>query len=275
MVIPNAAVEVPGWLLVGVALGVVLSGLVALAFVVGRRKFADRTSTGPSRDGGQRRRREIRHYLEAIGEPYREDHEVAGVTVAFYLSERDLAITFDARAYFQIQEAGVEAVLIEHELPGASLGTRLPFETPTFGGSSDTDTAGVGAGSVGAASGRRRGSQRAGRSVGRKRAGSRRGRRAGSGTVSGAAADGPRGAASANGGIGTQGRREREAERRRVHAAFAALGLPPDADASDVQSAYRTRVKEVHPDQGGDRGQFQRVRDAYDLASQYAERTVE
>ncbi|WP_375137139.1 J domain-containing protein [Halostella litorea] len=55
-----------------------------------------------------------------------------------------------------------------------------------------------------------------------------------------------------------------------VAAAFDTLGLPPDATADDVKSAYRDRVKDVHPDHGGDEESFRRVREAYALASEHS-----
>ena len=48
------------------------------------------------------------------------------------------------------------------------------------------------------------------------------------------------------------------------------LGLPHGADEEAVRRAYRRRVKEVHPDQGGDEEEFQRVQEAYDAAKRYA-----
>lgn len=55
-----------------------------------------------------------------------------------------------------------------------------------------------------------------------------------------------------------------------VEAAFDELGVPTDADADAVKRAYRERVKEVHPDQGGDEAAFRRVREAYATASNHA-----
>lgn len=55
-----------------------------------------------------------------------------------------------------------------------------------------------------------------------------------------------------------------------VAAAFATLGLPPTATGEDVRRAYRERVKEVHPDHGGDAEAFERVRQAYTVASERA-----
>ncbi len=42
------------------------------------------------------------------------------------------------------------------------------------------------------------------------------------------------------------------------------LGVEPDADRETVEDAYRRRVKEAHPDQGGSRGEFLAVRSAYE-----------
>lgn len=42
------------------------------------------------------------------------------------------------------------------------------------------------------------------------------------------------------------------------------LDLDPDANQADVRSAYRRKVKEVHPDRGGDTESFVRVTDAYE-----------
>ena len=55
-----------------------------------------------------------------------------------------------------------------------------------------------------------------------------------------------------------------------ISAAFDELGVPTDADAATVKRAYRERVKEVHPDQGGDEAAFRRVREAYATASNHA-----
>lgn len=45
--------------------------------------------------------------------------------------------------------------------------------------------------------------------------------------------------------------------------AYRALGLDPGASEDAVRRAYRERVKEVHPDRGGDEAEFQRVTAAY------------
>lgn len=44
---------------------------------------------------------------------------------------------------------------------------------------------------------------------------------------------------------------------------FDVLGVDPDADESAVAQAYRDRVKETHPDQGGSREAFMRLQRAY------------
>jgi hypothetical protein len=48
--------------------------------------------------------------------------------------------------------------------------------------------------------------------------------------------------------------------------AYDALGLDADGDADEatVREAYRDRVKEVHPDRGGDEEAFKRVNRAYE-----------
>ncbi|WP_232701168.1 J domain-containing protein [Halobacterium wangiae] len=53
-----------------------------------------------------------------------------------------------------------------------------------------------------------------------------------------------------------------------VRAAFATLGLSPSASEDEVKAAYRERIKEVHPDHGGDRETFEAVREAYAAARQ-------
>ncbi len=47
------------------------------------------------------------------------------------------------------------------------------------------------------------------------------------------------------------------------------LGVDPDADESAIRSAYRERIKQVHPDtDGGDEAQFKRVREAYEILAE-------
>ncbi|WP_312908344.1 J domain-containing protein [Natronosalvus caseinilyticus] len=42
------------------------------------------------------------------------------------------------------------------------------------------------------------------------------------------------------------------------------LGVDPTADQATIKRAYRDRVKDVHPDRGGDEAEFKRVTAAYD-----------
>jgi len=190
----------PEWLALGLFLGGVVSLFVAGLFVVVGRLFPARRQAGQLRDGGEERRRaELREYLQAIEEPFAENHFVEGQHVAFYLPKRDIAITFDARAYYRIDRSATTPVLVEHEMPGVHLGKRLPFETPevSLGPEPDPDV-------------------------------------------------------------------------DPARQAFAELGLRQSATIDEVKSAYRDRVKRVHPDHGGDEEEFKRVREAYTLAKQHA-----
>ncbi|PSQ61243.1 MAG: hypothetical protein BRD21_10260 [Halobacteriales archaeon SW_8_66_22] len=47
--------------------------------------------------------------------------------------------------------------------------------------------------------------------------------------------------------------------------AFETLGLSPDASQSEIQQAYRERVHEAHPDQGGSVEEFKQVQQAYEI----------
>ncbi|MFB6146648.1 MAG: J domain-containing protein [Halobacteriaceae archaeon] len=197
---------VPQWLLAGLGGAAALTVIFAAVFAAGERFFPAPSSGGPDRTGARRRRREIRDYLDAIGEQYAEEHPVAGHPVAFYLPDRDVAITFDARAYFDLEAADHHAILVEHEMPGAHLGARLPFETPAVGG------------------------------------------------------------------VGARGAAEPSPESRPpVDRPFAELGIDPTDSVAEIRAAYRERVKEVHPDQGGDEAAFRRVQAAYASARERAE----
>lgn len=195
----------PPWLIGGLLLGLGGSLLVALLFL-GAQRLLSAGEGGQHSHGGDtsrrisgevRRRREFRACLDAIDEPYAEDHPVQGQSVAFYLPAREVAITFDPRAYYRIDGSGVEPLLVEHEMPGSVLIDRLPFETP------DIDRA--------------------------------------------------------------------DGEVDPARAAFAELGVSADATLEEVDRAYRRRVKEVHPDQGGDEDAFRRVREAYATAKEHAD----
>jgi hypothetical protein len=129
-----------GWLATGLGLAVVFTLVVAAVFAVAERRYPSPQQVAGARVGGEtRRRREIREYLDAIGESYAEDHPVAGDEVAFYLPGRGVAITFDAEAFFRIQHTATVPVLVEEEMPGYHLGARLPFEVPEveYGPSAD------------------------------------------------------------------------------------------------------------------------------------------
>jgi len=200
-VVAEGAFGLPQWLLVGVLLGLACSLAVAVLFVAAHRLFP--TTPREYGESGERRRRvEIREYLDAIGEQYAENHFVEGQHVAFYLPERDVAITFDAGAFYRIERSVTHAVLVEHEMPGAQLGHRLPFEVPEVDFGPDPESTA-----------------------------------------------GPDPTA----------------------AAFAELGVPTDAGLEEVKAAYRRRVKETHPDQGGDEDEFKRVREAYTTAKKHAD----
>lgn len=47
---------------------------------------------------------------------------------------------------------------------------------------------------------------------------------------------------------------------------FEILRVDPDADEAEIKEAYRERMKETHPDQGGSARAFQAVREAYEQA---------
>lgn len=126
----EALAGLPGWLTLGLGLGFALSLCAACLFYAGGRLFPSAPSGEPSRSGDVRRETEMRRYLDAIGERYAEGTPVEGHTVEFYLPERDVAITFDPRAFYAIERSATHAVLVEHEMPGMYLGSRLPFETP-------------------------------------------------------------------------------------------------------------------------------------------------
>ena len=192
----DAAMAVPEWLLGGLALGGVLTVLVAAVFAVGTRRFPDGRTATRSDGGEDRRRGEIREYLVAIDEPFREEYVVAGEPVAFYLPDRGVAITFDAQHYFTVNRTDTDAVLAEYEMPGHAIGRRLPFETPETGEALPDQVGGN---------------------------------------------------------------------------AFEVLGVDPSATSDEVRDAYRERVKDVHPDHGGDPETFERVQKAYAVAKERAE----
>ncbi|QWC19888.1 J domain-containing protein [Halorubrum sp. 2020YC2] len=224
----------PRWVLWGIGLGAVATAFVAVAFYLGGR-FAPAPAAAAGRRGAagdERRRREIRTYLSAAGERFDEDHAFDDVSVPFYLPERGVAITFDAHDYFRLEGEGVYTVLCEHEMPGRGLGRRLPFDVDEPDWATDES-----AGSEAARSGRF-GGDRFG--TGRSATGPSR----------------PRGSAGRADPVGD---------------AFDELGVSRDADLDAVKGAYRERVKETHPDQGGDEESFRRVREAYATARNHVD----
>jgi len=120
----------PGWLVLGIGLGAVASLLVGAVFYFGDRLFptVDRSDQRGYVDGGLRRHAEIRSYLSAIDERFVENADLDGLVTAFYLPERDVAITFDPRVFFALEAASTYVVLCEDEMPAGNLGRRLPFE---------------------------------------------------------------------------------------------------------------------------------------------------
>lgn len=198
--LPEWVSLLPPWLVFGLIGGGLASVVVAGVFLVGGRLFPDTPTPGGHRvDGSSRRRMEIRGYLRTIAEPFVEDHPINGETVEFYLPQRDVALTFDAQAYFRLERAGTYTVLCEHEMPAHALGRRLPFEIP------EVD-------------------------------------------------------------FGSTGR----THERSVTKAFDYLDLAPTAEPAAVRTAYRDRVKSVHPDHGGSQAEFKRLQEAYATARDHA-----
>jgi hypothetical protein len=190
---------VPRWVVLGVAIGFAASCVAACLFYVGTRWFPGQGGDSAGPDSGrsdERRTVEIREYLDAIDESFAEDHPVEDLTVEFYLPRRDVAITFDPRTFYRLERSRTHAVLVEHELPGVHIGSRLPFETPEVDLGPDPE----------------------------------------------------------------------ERELAPYDEAFAVLGLQAGASEADVRRAYREKVKEAHPDHGGDEDEFKRVREAYTAA---------
>jgi hypothetical protein len=50
--------------------------------------------------------------------------------------------------------------------------------------------------------------------------------------------------------------------------AYRRLGIDPGADEATVKRAYREKVKEVHPDRGGDEETFKKVTEAYETLTE-------
>lgn len=128
--------DLPSWLIDGVLLGLVAAAGVLGVYLIGMRWFDLGQPARDQYDPDGLRRAEVRAYLIAIGETAVESLEIGGIPTDFWLPKRQVAITFDADAYFRLRDAGVTAVLLEHEVPGDRIGPRLPFETPSLSGSS-------------------------------------------------------------------------------------------------------------------------------------------
>ena len=193
------------WLVLGVVVGLLASVGVAAVFYFGDRLFPDGPQSHDHQhvDGTLRRHAEIRSYLHAIGEQFVEDHKIEGLTVAFYLPQRDVVITFDPRVFFGLESTDSYVVLCEDEMPVANLGRRLPFEVeePTRDPTPST-------------------------------------------------AD------------------------QTVATAFEQLGLEAGASEDAVRDAYRSQVKDVHPDRGGSEAEFKQLQEAYTTAKDYSQQSA-
>jgi hypothetical protein len=53
--------------------------------------------------------------------------------------------------------------------------------------------------------------------------------------------------------------------------AYDTLGLSPDAEMEEVRATYREKVKDAHPDSGGDEERFKQVTAAYDRIRERAD----
>lgn len=49
------------------------------------------------------------------------------------------------------------------------------------------------------------------------------------------------------------------------------LGLPVFVTFKEIRERYRELSKKLHPDQGGDREEFERLIEAYEMLKEYAE----
>ena len=59
-----------------------------------------------------------------------------------------------------------------------------------------------------------------------------------------------------------------------VATAFETLGLEAGASEDDVRDAYRSQVKDAHPDRGGSEAEFKQLQEAYTTAKDYSQQTV-
>jgi len=59
-----------------------------------------------------------------------------------------------------------------------------------------------------------------------------------------------------------------------IQRAYEQLGIAPDATATEVRDAYRSRAKETHPDRGGSSEEFKQLQEAYATAKDHTEGTA-
>ncbi len=59
-----------------------------------------------------------------------------------------------------------------------------------------------------------------------------------------------------------------------VATAFETLGLEAGASEDAVRDAYRSQVKQAHPDRGGSEDEFKQLQDAYTTAKDYSQQTA-
>jgi len=59
-----------------------------------------------------------------------------------------------------------------------------------------------------------------------------------------------------------------------VATAFEELGLEAGATEDEVRNAYRSLVKDAHPDRGGSEAEFKQLQDAYTTAKSYSQQTA-
>ena len=50
--------------------------------------------------------------------------------------------------------------------------------------------------------------------------------------------------------------------------AYRRLGLDTDAEEAEIKRAYRERIKDAHPDRGGDEAEFKRLTEAYETLTE-------
>lgn len=213
-VLADLVASLPQWVRLGLVAGGAATAAIAGIFLAGVRLFPTAARPSDSRsDGDSRRRADVREYLDEIGERYVEDRVLGEQSVAFYLPDRDVAVTFDPQAFYALGDRSTHPVLVEYEMPSVNLGYRLPFVTPE----PERD--------------RERRERRT------------RYERNDQQTLAG------------------------DTEPQPKLAAYETLGVPATADETELRAAYRDRVKEVHPDHGGDEESFRQVQEAYATAT--------